>query len=67
MGWTSIIDHYHNMWYARRVVNPYYTLSKVDSLISGQALSKSGFYPDVKKQMGDEAWNLLEKYVGPLA
>jgi TRAP-type transport system periplasmic protein len=30
------------------------------------ALRKSGFYPDVKKQMGDEAWALLEKYVGPL-
>src|ERR1700730_7077935 len=32
-----------------------------------EALRKSGFYPDVKKQMGDEAWALLEKYVGPLA
>jgi TRAP-type transport system periplasmic protein len=32
-----------------------------------EALRKSGFYPDVKKQMGDEAWGLLEKYVGPLA
>jgi tripartite ATP-independent transporter DctP family solute receptor len=31
------------------------------------ALRKSGFYPDVKKQMGDEAWSLLEKYTGPLA
>ena len=32
-----------------------------------EALRKSGFYADVKKQMGDEAWGLLEKYVGPLA
>ncbi|HKM70426.1 MAG TPA: hypothetical protein VJX94_10275 [Stellaceae bacterium] len=32
-----------------------------------EALRKSGFYPDVEKQMGDEAWALLEKYVGPLA
>jgi TRAP-type transport system periplasmic protein len=31
------------------------------------ALRKSGFYPDVKKKMGDEAWALLEKYTGPLA
>lgn len=32
-----------------------------------EALGKSGFYPDVKKQMGDEAWALLEKYAGALA
>jgi TRAP-type transport system periplasmic protein len=32
-----------------------------------EALRKAGFYPDVKKQMGDEAWGLLEKYTGPLA
>jgi TRAP-type C4-dicarboxylate transport system substrate-binding protein len=32
-----------------------------------ETLRKSGFYPDVKKQMGDQAWGLLEKYVGPLA
>jgi len=31
------------------------------------ALRKSGFYGDVKKQMGDQAWGLLEKYVGALA
>jgi len=33
------IDHHHNIWYEKSVVNPYFTLSKVDSLISGQALS----------------------------
>src|SRR5215470_14728004 len=33
------IDHHHNIWCEVRVVNPYFTLSKVDSLISGQALS----------------------------
>ncbi len=32
-----------------------------------EALRKSGFYPDMKKEMGDEAWALLEKYTGPLA
>ncbi|MBV9827756.1 MAG: TRAP transporter substrate-binding protein [Alphaproteobacteria bacterium] len=32
-----------------------------------EALRKAGFYPDVKKQMGDEAWKLLEQYTGPLA
>ncbi|HZT88049.1 MAG TPA: TRAP transporter substrate-binding protein [Stellaceae bacterium] len=31
-----------------------------------EALRKSGFYPDMKKQMGDQAWGLLEKYVGQL-
>jgi tripartite ATP-independent transporter DctP family solute receptor len=31
-----------------------------------EALSKSGFYLDIKKTAGDEAWALLEKYVGAL-
>ena len=30
------------------------------------ALRKSGYYPDIKKDAGDKAWALLEKYVGPL-
>jgi tripartite ATP-independent transporter DctP family solute receptor len=30
------------------------------------ALTRSGFYPDMKKTAGDKAWALLEKYVGPL-
>ena len=30
-------------------------------------LKKNGFYPDMKKESGDKAWALLEKYVGPLA
>jgi tripartite ATP-independent transporter DctP family solute receptor len=29
-------------------------------------LTKSGFYPDMKKTSGDKAWALLEKYVGSL-
>src|SRR5438445_592290 len=33
------IDHHHKIWYDKVVVNPYLTLSKVDSLISGRALS----------------------------
>src|SRR5207244_135439 len=32
------IDHHHNIWYDKPVVNQYLTLSKVDSIISGQAL-----------------------------
>src|SRR5882762_6164549 len=32
------IDHHHNIWYGKSVVNPYLTLSKVDSIISGRAL-----------------------------
>src|SRR5690349_18371170 len=32
------IDHHHNIWYDHKVVNPYFTLSKADSVISGQAL-----------------------------
>ena len=34
------IDHHHNIWYDRSVVNPYSTLSKVDSVIFGQVLRK---------------------------
>ena len=30
-------------------------------------LSKTGFYPEMKAKMGDQAWTLLEKYVGTLA
>src|SRR5207302_1833986 len=33
------IDHHHNIWYDNWVVNPYFTLSKVDSIISGQVLN----------------------------
>ncbi len=29
-------------------------------------LRKSGFYPEMRQRMGDEAWKLLEKYSGPL-
>ncbi|HEY1261590.1 MAG TPA: TRAP transporter substrate-binding protein [Stellaceae bacterium] len=32
-----------------------------------EELKKSGFYPEMKRQSGEEAWALLEKYVGPLA
>jgi tripartite ATP-independent transporter DctP family solute receptor len=43
------------------------TFNSPDTNPFQEALRKSGFYPDVKKQMGDQAWALLEKYVGPLA
>src|SRR6202047_3831302 len=33
------IDHHHNIWYGQTVVNPYLTLSKLDSIICGRALS----------------------------
>jgi TRAP-type transport system periplasmic protein len=42
------------------------TFEHPDSKPFQDALRKSGFYPDMKKQMGDEAWGLLEKYTGPL-
>lgn len=31
-----------------------------------EVLAKNGFYPAMKKTAGDQAWALLEKYVGPL-
>src|SRR5205814_2151133 len=41
------IDHHYNIWYPNQVVNPYITLSKVDSIISGRALSISALYLDI--------------------
>ena len=43
------------------------TFNSPDTKPFQETLRRSGFYPDVKKQMGDQAWGLLEKYVGPLA
>jgi TRAP-type transport system periplasmic protein len=43
------------------------TFNKPETKPFQEALRKAGFYPEVKKQMGDEAWKLLEKYTGPLA
>jgi tripartite ATP-independent transporter DctP family solute receptor len=40
--------------------------NKPDTKPFQDALRKAGFYPDCKKQMGDEAWALLEKYTGAL-
>src|SRR5205823_11849128 len=36
------IDHHYDIWYPNQVVNPYLTLSTVDSTISGQALRLAG-------------------------
>src|SRR5437868_2979486 len=38
-GWVQL-DHHHNIWSDEMVVNPYFTLSKADSVISGQVLSR---------------------------
>jgi tripartite ATP-independent transporter DctP family solute receptor len=42
------------------------TFNAPDTKPFRDALSKSGYYPDMKKASGDQAWALLEKYVGPL-
>jgi TRAP-type transport system periplasmic protein len=42
------------------------TFNAPDSKPFRDVLAKSGFYPDMKKTAGDQAWALLEKYVGPL-
>jgi len=41
--------------------------NKPDSQPFREVLRKSGFYPDMRKTVGDQAWSLLEKYVGGLA
>lgn len=43
------------------------TFNKPDTAPFREMLKKNGFYPDMKKESGDKAWALLEKYVGPLA
>ena len=42
------------------------TFNTPDTKPFQDALRKSGFYPDMKKKLGDHAWALLEKAVGPL-
>jgi hypothetical protein len=46
-GWH--IDHHHHIWYEKTVVNSIFTLSEVDSIISGRALS---FLPGVTAAIG---------------
>jgi tripartite ATP-independent transporter DctP family solute receptor len=43
------------------------TFNSPDNEPFRDALTKSGFYSDMKKTMGDEGWKQLEKYVGALA
>jgi tripartite ATP-independent transporter DctP family solute receptor len=40
--------------------------NKPDPRSFRQALSKSGYYPDIRKTAGDKAWAALEKYAGHL-
>jgi len=42
------------------------TFNAPDNKPFRDALTKSGFYADMKKTMGDAGWALLEKYTGPL-
>jgi tripartite ATP-independent transporter DctP family solute receptor len=41
-------------------------LNAPDNRLFREALAKAGFYLDIKKTAGDDAWALLEKYVGEL-
>ncbi len=45
------IDHHHNIWYDYTVVNPYLTLSKVNSTFSGQLLSN-----ELRSISGQSRW-----------
>lgn len=38
----------------------------VDPLAFQQALAKTSFFKDARAKFGDEAWNLLQKYAGPV-
>jgi len=42
------------------------TFNKPETRPFRDALAKSGFYQDIRKTSGDEAWAMLEKYVGEL-
>src|SRR5262249_45975281 len=48
------IDHDHHIWYERTVVNSIFTLSEVDSIISGRALS----YRDVEELLAERGLDL---------
>jgi tripartite ATP-independent transporter DctP family solute receptor len=37
-----------------------------DTLPFREVLHQSGYYPDMRKECGEQAWALLEKYTGPL-
>jgi len=41
--------------------------NKPDTQPFREVLRKTGFYPDMRKTVGDQPWALLEKYVGGLA
>src|SRR5205814_9811859 len=56
------IDHHYNIWYPNQVVNPYITLSKVDSIISGRALSAER--PRVKTVVGQAASPVSRRWRG---
>ena len=43
------------------------TFNAPDNKLFREALTKSGFYVDMKKTMGDDGWASLEKYVGALS
>jgi tripartite ATP-independent transporter DctP family solute receptor len=43
------------------------TFTQPDMMPFRAELSRTGFYPEVAAKMGDQAWSLLEKYVGSLA
>jgi hypothetical protein len=45
----------HGMIFNQPDVEPFRALAR-----------KNGFYLEMKKRMGDEAWGLLEKYTGSL-
>lgn len=38
----------------------------VDPVAFQQALAKTSFFKDARAKFGDEAWNLLQKYAGPV-
>ncbi len=42
------------------------TLNAPDQKPFREVLTRSSYYPDMKKTAGDKPWALLEKYVGPL-
>lgn len=61
VDWRTAADSLQNTLQGKGL-----TFTNPDTAPFRVELSKTGFYPEVKAKIGNEAWALLEKYVGPL-
>jgi TRAP-type transport system periplasmic protein len=51
----------------RTMIDAGIVFNELDPTPFRKALASSGFYEEWRKRLGDEAWNILQKYSGPLS